>query len=104
QAAVRLIVRVRPVVTVWFHQRVGPAVVDLSGGDARVERRYARLARLPVERLPRYPGSATGWQNHRFPGTTAFVVELRSGPPPPPPVVSRLARAILKLALAGAPR
>ena len=27
-------------------------------------------------RLPRYPGSATSWQDHAFPGTTAFVVEL----------------------------
>jgi protein MpaA len=98
RAAVRLITRVRPRVTIWFHQRFGPAVVDLSGGDARVERRYARLAGLPVERLERYPGSATGWQNHRFRGTTAFVVELRAGAPPPPGAVTRLARAVLELA------
>jgi len=25
------------------------------------------------------PGSAVGWENHRFPGTTAFVVELPAG-------------------------
>jgi len=98
RAAVRLITRVRPNVTIWFHQQHGPALVDLSGGDARVERRYARLAGLPVERLERYPGSATGWQNHRFRGATAFVVELRAGPPPPPAEVTRLARAVLALA------
>jgi murein peptide amidase A len=104
QAAVRLILRVRPAVTVWFHQHAARAIVDLSGGDPRVERRYARLAGLSVRRLPRYAGSATGWQNHRFPGTTAFVVELPSGRPPSAAAVSRLARAILRLAPARAPR
>jgi protein MpaA len=53
-------------------------LVDESGGDVRVERRYARLADLPLRRLVRYPGSAAGWQNHRLPGSTAFVVELPS--------------------------
>jgi protein MpaA len=53
-------------------------LVDESGGDVRVERRYARLAGLPLRRLARYPGSAAGWQNHRLPGGTAFVVELPS--------------------------
>jgi hypothetical protein len=32
--------------------------------------------------LTRYPGSVVGWQNHTFPGTTAFVVELPAGPVP----------------------
>jgi protein MpaA len=73
----RLIVRVRPRVTIWFHQPLG--LVDESGGDVSVERRYARLAHLPLRRLPRYPGSAAGWQDHRLAGTTAFVVELPAG-------------------------
>jgi hypothetical protein len=30
--------------------------------------------------LPDYRGTATGWQNATFPGTTAFVVELRAAP------------------------
>lgn len=74
----RLINRIHPRVTVWFHQSLG--VVDLSGGHAEIEHRYARLVGLPVRRLPRYPGSATGWQNHAFPNSTAFVVELPPGP------------------------
>jgi hypothetical protein len=53
--------------------------VDLSGGDETIERRYARLVGLPVERLGRYPGSASRWQNHVFPRSTAFVVELPKG-------------------------
>ena len=32
-----------------------------------------------MRRLERYPGSAPTWQNHRFPGTTSFVVELPAG-------------------------
>lgn len=69
-----LILKLRPAVSIWFHQPLG--LVDESGGDVRVERRYARLAGLPLRRLVRYPGSAAGWQNHRLPGSTAFVVEL----------------------------
>jgi protein MpaA len=69
-----LILKARPVVTIWFHQPLG--LVDESGSDVRVERRYARLAGLPFRRLTRYPGSAASWQNHRLPGSTAFVVEL----------------------------
>lgn len=70
----RLIERVRPTVTIWFHQAL--RVVDESGGNVTLERRYATLVGLPLRRLPRYPGGATDWQNARFPHTTAFVVEL----------------------------
>jgi hypothetical protein len=69
-----LIRRIRPAVTIWFHQPLG--VVDRSGGDVRVERRFARLARMPLAHIGPYPGTATSWQNHTYPGTTAFVVEL----------------------------
>jgi protein MpaA len=74
RAAVRLIRRVRPQVTIWFHQPFG--VVDSSGGDVFVERRFSQLIGLPLVRLRRYPGSASRWQNHALRGSTAFVVEL----------------------------
>jgi murein peptide amidase A len=100
RAAAQLILRVRPRITVWFHQPLG--LVDLSGGNAALERRFARLVGLHVLRLARYPGSAVGWENHRLPGTTAFVVEL-----PPGPLsgldTARYAGAVLSLAKA-APR
>jgi murein peptide amidase A len=89
-----LILRVRPRTTIWFHQPLG--LVDESGGNVAIERRFAKLARLPLRRLTRYPGSAAGWQNHRLPSTTAFVVEL----PPGTPSASRTsayARAVLGL-------
>src|SRR5262249_11021406 len=59
RAAARLILRVRPQVTIWFHQP--QTLVDLSGGDLRIERKFARLVGLPVRRLIRYPGSAINW-------------------------------------------
>jgi protein MpaA len=90
-----LVMRLRPTITIWFHQPL--ALVDRSGGRLSVERRFARLTRLPLRRITPYPGTATRWQNHRFPGTTAFVVEL-----PPSPVgarrIGRYARAVLELA------
>jgi len=72
-----LIERVRPAVSIWFHQPLD--VVDESGGDPGVERRFAALSGLPLRRLTRYPGSAVGWQDQTLPGTTAFVVELPGG-------------------------
>ncbi len=75
--AAGLIRRVRPTVSIWFHQQLG--VVDESGGDLRVERAFARQVGMRTERLARYPGSVVNWQNHTFPGTTSFVVELPAG-------------------------
>jgi protein MpaA len=63
--------------SIWFHQHLG--LVDESGGSVAVERRFARAVGMPLQRLTRYPGSATSWENATFPGTTAFVVELGSG-------------------------
>jgi protein MpaA len=77
-----LILRLRPQITLWFHQPLG--VVDESGGRVAVERRFARLMRMRLRRLPRYPGSAASWQDHRLAGSTAFVVELPAGPVPRP--------------------
>lgn len=94
RALARLIARVQPTITIWFHQPL--ALVDESGGSLAIERRYATLVHLPLLRLPRYGGGATDWQNHRFPSATAFVVEL----PPHPlsrPAVRRYARAALRL-------
>lgn len=95
RAAARLILRVRPQITIWFHQPLG--LVDLSGGDVSVERRFARLAGVPVRELTRYPGSAASWSNAQLPGSTAFVVEL-----PPwrlvPTAAVRYADAVLTLA------
>jgi protein MpaA len=74
-----LILRIKPRLSIWFHQPLG--VTDRSGGDARLERRFAALSGLPLRRLQRYPGSITSWQNFSMRVGTAFVVELPAGAP-----------------------
>lgn len=77
RTATRLIRRVEPDVTIWFHQPFG--IVDRPPGNPFAARRYSQLSGLPMVTLPgRYPGSASRWQNHTYPGSTAFVVELPS--------------------------
>lgn len=95
RAVHRLIVRVRPQISIWFHQHQD--LVDLSGGKPSIERRFAELVELPVRRLPRDPGSVTSWENSVLPGTTAFVVELPAGELPKTDVV-RFADAALDIA------
>jgi protein MpaA len=73
----RLISRLRPDITIWFHQ--SETSVDNSSGSTAIEARFARRVALPLRRLIRYPGSATTWQAHRFPRATSFVVELPPG-------------------------
>ena len=91
RAAMRLIARLRPAVTIWFHQHLN--MVVLTSGNLGLQRRFARLAGLRTGYLPRYPGTATGWSNATFPGTTSFVVELPPGRLSQP-AVARLARAV----------
>ena len=77
--AARLVRRLHPAVTIWFHQAL--TLVDTgTAGDQRLPARYARLSSLPARRLGFLPGVATRWQNRRDPGSSAFVVELPGGP------------------------
>ena len=98
RALLRLVRRVRPAITIWYHQHA--ALVDDSGGDRRIERRYAQLAGLPFRRYGDLPGVFTGWQNHAFPRSTAFVVELPGGSLSPR-AARRHANAVLTLAREG---
>jgi hypothetical protein len=77
RAAMALIRRVKPRLTVWFHQPQG--LVRATGASVAVARRYARLAGMRFARLPRPPGSATAWQASELPATRSFVVELPPG-------------------------
>ncbi len=78
RVATALILRVKPTVTIWYHQHED--LVDMAGGDRGVARRYAQISGLRATCLPFLPGTAAGWSNHELPGTTAFVVELPAGP------------------------
>ena len=88
---VRFMLRLRPVLSIWYHQHLD--LVDESGGSVAVERRYAQLVGLHAMRLTRYPGSIVTWENARFRGTTAFVVELPAGKPSAA-TATRFARAV----------
>jgi protein MpaA len=92
-----LIVRLRPQLTIWFHQHLD--LVWASGGNPRVVKTFARVSGLRYHPMPQLAGSAISWQNNALPGTTAFAAELPAGDPGPP-AVARYVRAILAAARA----
>ncbi len=79
QAAIALIRRIKPRVSVWYHQALQIVVKGQAGGDPALERLYSRRSGLPRRGLPNYTGTAISWQNHTFRGDSAFVVELPGG-------------------------
>ncbi|HWM53962.1 MAG TPA: M14 family zinc carboxypeptidase [Solirubrobacterales bacterium] len=95
--AARIVERLRPEVTIWFHQHYAPQpLVRAWGQSVPAARRFARLARLPFRRLPWLAGTAPHWQNRRFPGTASFVVEMPRGALPRR-VLGRLGEAVVRL-------
>jgi murein endopeptidase len=74
--AVRLIRRLRPAVTIWFHQP--QRIVRAWGRSTGAARRYAQLAGARFRAMRWPPGSAPNWQNQRM-RARSFVVELRPG-------------------------
>jgi protein MpaA len=91
-----LVRRLRPDVTVWFHQQREPSLVRAWGRSVDAARTYARLAKLPFEALPWLAGSAPNWQSDRFRDASAFVVELPWGEVPHREL-RRNARAVCEL-------
>ncbi|MGH3000673.1 MAG: hypothetical protein ACRDNM_15350, partial [Gaiellaceae bacterium] len=87
-----LILRLRPHVTIWFHQHLD--MVWASGGDRRIEKAFARASGLPYHPMPQLAGSAISWQNNDVRGTTAFAAELPAGTPTPAQV-RRYVHAVL---------
>ncbi len=71
----RLIRALRPDVTIWFHQQ-GERLVRAWGPSVGAARTYARLSGEPLVAIPWLDGTAPNWQNHRFPDSASFVVEL----------------------------
>jgi murein peptide amidase A len=95
--AARIVRRLRPRATVWFHQYGGARpFVRAWGQSAPAARFFARRAGVAF-RLLRWPaGTAPNWQNHRFPGTASFVVELPRGQIPPR-LYGRIDNALVRL-------
>jgi murein peptide amidase A len=71
------ILRIRPALTIWYHQPLD--VVYGSDPHVAVLKRYARLTGLRYRRLAAPPGAATRWERRRFPRGTHFVVEFPAG-------------------------
>jgi protein MpaA len=99
QIARRLILRVRPQITIWFHQHMN--VVWAWGHSTATGRRYARAAGMQLYHQHWLRGTASNWQNHRLAGAASFTVELAAGSLTPRQV-RRHVRAILRLAAGGA--
>ena len=98
RALLTFIARMRPAVTIWYHQHA--RLVDDPGHHRGIPRRYAHRVGLPLRPFGTHlPGLLTGWQNARLPAGTAFVVELPAGRLPPA-AVRRHARAVLAVASA----
>jgi protein MpaA len=77
----RIVRRLHPAVTIWFHQHARPVpFVRAWGQSAPGGRLLAHLARIPFRLLPWMDGTAPNWQNHRLPGTSSYVIELPPGP------------------------
>jgi protein MpaA len=90
-----LVRRLRPVVSIWYHQHAS-LVDDSSGGSLAIERRYARAVGLPLRNYRVFPGSITTWQDVTYPHDSAFVVELPAGRLAPSSIARHVA-AILAL-------
>ena len=71
------ILRVKPKLTIWYHQPLD----EVYGSDPHVAvlKRYARLTGLPYRKRVAPHGAATRWQRQRFPRAPAFVVEFPAG-------------------------
>ncbi len=78
RAAIKLIERIEPDLSIWYHQPWG-AVLACRGRPAAAAR-YARLAGTGTSCRGRgLPGTAINWERATIPGATAFVVELAAG-------------------------
>jgi protein MpaA len=97
RAAMALIRRIKPAVTIWYHQHM-----DLTwafGPSSAAGRTYARVVGMRFYHHHWLRGTATNWQNHHMPDTSSFTVELPAGSLSPAQV-RRHARAVLRLAAA----
>lgn len=96
-----LILRLRPRVTIWFHQHMD--VVWAWAQSSRAGRIYARATGMRFYHEPWLAGTAVNWQSHHLPGTASFVVELPAGRLSPAQV-RRHVHAVLAVGAAFAPR
>jgi protein MpaA len=87
-----LILRIRPRLTIWFHQHMN--LVWAWGQSTGAGRIYARASGMRFYHHHGLGGTAPSWQNRRLPRTATFVVELPAGELSPAQV-RRHAHAVL---------
>jgi protein MpaA len=99
QAYMAFTERIRPALTLWYHQdlfRVSPS----KGRDAALRQTYARLSGLPYETVDGptsiYTGVAATWTRTTLPEAMSFIVEL--GPTLSVPDAAVHASAVLAVA------
>ena len=92
-----LILRIRPVVTIWYHQHMN--LVWAWGPSSKTGRRYARVSGMRFYHHPWLSGTAANWQNHHDAAAASFTVELPGGSLSPAQV-ARQVKAVLALAAA----
>jgi protein MpaA len=90
-----LILRIRPRVTIWFHQHMN--LVWAWGPSSAAGRIYARAAGMRSYHHRELKGTASNWQNHQLAGSPSITVELPAGNLSPRQV-HRHAEAVLALA------
>jgi murein peptide amidase A len=73
----KLILRIHPRVTIWFHQHMN--VVWAWASATPAGQIYAREAGMRFYHHHNLPGTAINWQRHHLRGTAAFDVELPPG-------------------------
>jgi protein MpaA len=103
RVARNLILRLRPRLTIWYHQHLN--LVWAWGPSTAAGRSYARAAGMRFYHHHWLDGTATNWQNHHLSGSSSFTVELPGGALSPQQL-RRQVSAVLRLAgaLAGGPQ
>jgi murein peptide amidase A len=74
-----LILRVRPQVTIWFHQHMNLIWAHGNPGT-RLGRVYARASGMRLYHHASLPGTSTLWEDRHLRGSANLTVELPAGP------------------------
>jgi protein MpaA len=96
-----LILRIRPRVTIWYHQHMN--LVWAWGPSTAAGRTYAFAAGMRFYHRRWLPGTAANWQNHHLSGAASFTVELPAGRLSPQQI-RRHVRAVLAVGGQGSRR
>jgi murein peptide amidase A len=94
----RFVLKLKPAVSIWYHQPWDAVLTPRCGSAPPIERRYARRAHMRLScRGHDLHGVASKWERRVVRGSSAFVVELPSSGITPT-AIRRHARAALDAA------